>query len=123
MPPHPTRMGQILQSEVDLATRRLREVVESAGGVSFDLEALPANVRQHRDFHRQRPGSAFGALGALAGASLSAPIRSRTYAPARSAAGAGRAGSHRLTNYQLNCLRSSSDTASFVSVAPRNIRS
>src|SRR5437667_6856937 len=104
MPPHPTRMGQVLQSEVDLATRRLREVVESAGGVSFDLEALPANVRQHRDFHRQCPRSAFGTLGALAGASLSAPIRGRTYAPARSAAGTGRAWSHRLKKLSTQLL-------------------
>src|SRR5437588_4712996 len=123
MPPHPTRMGQVLQSEVDLATRRLREVVESAGGVSFDLEALPANVRQHRYFHRQRPGSAFGALGALAGASLPAPIRGRTHAPARSAAGAGRAGPHRLRIFNSTAYAIPRDTAACVSGAPRNTRS
>ena len=38
--------------------------LQGAAGVRPDLEALSADVRQHRHRHRQRPRQSFGALGA-----------------------------------------------------------
>ena len=42
----------------------LRELDPGPPRVRADFEAVPADVRQHRDCDRQRPGQPVGALGA-----------------------------------------------------------
>src|SRR5688572_6606058 len=52
---HAGDVGSVLQPARDLETRQLREVGQEQGCVRADLEAVPADVREHRYRHRQRP--------------------------------------------------------------------
>ncbi len=56
------------------------QVAEVPLGVSVDLEALPADVRQYRDFRRQRPAPEFEAMGTLDRESLQETLSGETNA-------------------------------------------
>ncbi len=51
---HPGRVGRVLSPAARLAARQVRQVDQVAAGVRDDLEALPADVREHRHLDRQR---------------------------------------------------------------------
>ena len=57
-------LGSLLQLAQHLGARPLRRIAEVARRVRADLEAVPADVRQHRHRHRQRAHQPFGDLGA-----------------------------------------------------------
>ena len=50
------RLGSVLFAVEYLAACRVRRVAEIQARLRADLEALPADVREHGDCHRQRPG-------------------------------------------------------------------
>ncbi len=46
---------------------KMREVAQRAAGIFLDFEAVPADVRQYRHQHRQRPAENINTVGAMAG--------------------------------------------------------
>ncbi len=51
---HAVDLGRVLQPAARLAALVVRQVAEGAPGVRAAVEALSADVREHRDHHRQR---------------------------------------------------------------------
>ncbi len=79
------RLGRLLQPVEDLGSIALRDIVEGAAGVRADLEAVPADVRQHRHRDRQRAREPLGALGARHRRALPSPVRRAAHARSRNA--------------------------------------
>ena len=77
--PHPTmnseemraadagRMGPLLQFQRGVEAIELHAELAGAPGVHFYLEAVPADVREHRYRHRQRAPESGQPVGSLAG--------------------------------------------------------
>ncbi len=72
--PHPGRVGRVLQPAEDLAAVEVRQVAEVAAGLRAGVEALSADVRQHRHRHRQRARVARREVGAHAGGADPSPV-------------------------------------------------
>ena len=79
-PAHPGGLGSLLQPAADLEAIGLRDLVARAPCVRADFEAVPADVRQYRHRHRQRPGQPIGALGAGDRKALPASVRGEAHA-------------------------------------------
>ena len=72
--PDAGRLGQLLQPAQHLEALELHAEPQGAAGIRLHLEAVPADVRQHRDRHRQRPRVARGEVGAPPGAAHAPPV-------------------------------------------------
>ena len=94
---HATRLGPFLCVAGHLAALDLCAIAPRACRVPADLEAVPADVRQHRHRHRQRARRAIGAARALARQGRAAPVRRRADAgPGRSCSASPHAGPSRM---------------------------
>ena len=76
-------MGSFLQHAAHMGTVALCPLIACAPGLRVHIQALQADVRQHRHRDRQCQSGALGALGPLPGKALSATVRSRAHAGTR----------------------------------------
>ena len=70
-------LGPVLPLSADLAAFHVRAIAPRTPGVRPDLEALPADVRQHGHCHRQRARRALGTPRAMAGEGGAPPVHRR----------------------------------------------
>ena len=71
---YPGRVGSVLQPAAGLGTIAVHDDAEGAARLRADLEAVPPDVRQHRDCHRQRPRQPRQPVGAPARQAVPASV-------------------------------------------------
>src|SRR5258707_9283524 len=77
-------MGPVLQREADLETRSVREVAQSAAGLSADFKTLSPHVCRYRHRRRQRPPGPLRTVGAVDRKVMPASVPRQAYAGAGS---------------------------------------